>query len=298
MSENRRRKPDWLRMPTMGTEGAARVRSILREHGLETVCRQARCPNMGHCYQRGTATFLILGSICTRCCAYCAIEHSPIAPPPPDPEEPGRVAAAAVEMGLSYVVVTSVTRDDLPDGGAGHFAETVESIRRLLPGAKVEVLTPDFGGELHALETVADAAPDVFNHNLETVRSLFPTVRPEASYDMSLEVLSMYGGISPGTPLKSGLMLGLGENDDSITMALADLRMAGVTMLTLGQYLQPTSGHLPVNRYVEPSEFHRWKNHAMSIGFVSVASGPLVRSSFHADLSFPAPDGIQGEPSV
>jgi len=295
MSDRKKRsKPDWLRMPTMGAEGAAEVRSILRKHDLETVCSQARCPNMGHCYQRGTATFLILGSVCTRTCGYCAIEHSACPPPPPDPDEPARVAGAAAEMGLSYVVVTSVTRDDLPDGGAGHFAKTVSEIRKLLPEAMIEVLTPDFRGAETSLQIISDASPDVFNHNLETVRALFPAVRPEASYDLSLEVLRKYGRMSPSTPLKSGLMVGLGEEIEDIRKAITDLREAGVTMLTLGQYLQPTSEHLAVDRFVHPREFDEWKAFAESIGFRSVASGPLVRSSFHADLSFPASDGAHG----
>jgi lipoyl synthase len=281
------RKPTWLRMPTLGSGEAARVRSMLRKHSLETVCDSARCPNTGHCFQRGTATFLILGPLCTRACRYCAIENAARgAPAPPDPGEPERLAAAAAEMGLLYVVVTSVTRDDLTDGGAGHFAATIRALRETIPGVTVEVLTPDFRGDPQALRAVAEASPDVFNHNLETVDRLFPLVRPGASYRLSLEVLAAYGRLRPDTPLKSGLMLGLGEADPDIERALGDLRHAGVTMLTLGQYLQPTKGHWPVDRYLPPEEFQRWKERAEAAGFLSVASGPLVRSSFHADAGY------------
>jgi len=280
------RKPSWLRMPTMGAGEAAGVRSVLRKHSLETVCDSARCPNTGHCFQRGTATFLILGPLCTRSCRYCAIESAAGNPPPPDPGEPGRLAAAAAEMGLTYVVVTSVTRDDLEDGGAGHFAATVSALRETIPGVTVEVLTPDFRGDPQALGIVAEASPDVFNHNLETVERLFPLVRPGASYRLSLEVLAIYGRLSPDTPLKSGLMLGLGETDPDIGRAIGNLRDSGATMLTLGQYLQPTREHWPVDRYLPPEEFERWKQFAETAGFLSVASGPLVRSSFHADAGY------------
>ena len=288
MSESRPRgrKPSWLRMPTMGSTEAARVRAVLRRHSLETVCSNARCPNMGHCFQRGTATFLILGSICTRACRYCAIEKTRETPPPPDPSEPERLADAAFEMGLRYVVITSVTRDDLPDGGAGHFAASVTALRSRIPGIVVEVLTPDFKGEQDALSVIASALPDVFNHNLETVEDLFPSVRPGASYRLSLEVLKAYHRLRPETPVKSGLMLGLGESNDGIRRSLDDLLQAGVSMLTLGQYLQPTGEHWPVDRYLTPEVFLDWKEYAKSAGFSSVASGPLVRSSFHADVSF------------
>ncbi len=281
-----RKKPDWLRMPERGSEEAARIRSVLRRYSLDTVCRQAMCPNLGHCFQRGTATFLILGSVCTRNCRYCAIDHTECAPPPPDPDEPERLARASAEMGLSYVVVTSVTRDDLEDGGAGQFAATVRALRHFIEGVLVEVLTPDFRGSTSSLETIADSGPDVFNHNLETVERLFPIVRPEADYRMSLAVLGAYGKLSPGTPLKSGLMLGLGETGDEVMNALKDLRGHGVSMLTLGQYLQPSRKHWPVSRYLTPDEFSDWKERALSLGFLTVASGPLVRSSFHAEMDF------------
>lgn len=270
-------------MPSRGSEEAAKVRSILRKYSLDTVCRQAMCPNLGHCFGRGTATFLILGNQCTRSCRYCAIEHSKGVLDEPDVNEPVRLAEAAAEMKLRYIIITSVTRDDLPDGGAGHFAKTVESVRAKIPSARIEVLTPDFLGSVEALEVIADAGPDVFNHNLETVERLFPDVRPEAYYRLSLEVLESYGSLAPSTPLKSGLMLGLGETESEIRNALEDLRKKGVTMLTLGQYLQPSRRHWPVERYLTPKEFDEWKDEALSMGFVSVASAPLVRSSFHAD---------------
>ena len=271
-------------MPSRGSEEAAKVRSILRRYSLDTVCRQAMCPNLGHCYQRGTATFLILGNLCTRSCRYCAIEHSEGVLVQPDTDEPQRLAEAAAEMELRYVIITSVTRDDLPDGGAVHFARTVTAVRKKIPSVRIEVLTPDFRGREDSLKVIADAGPDVFNHNIETVERLFPDVRPEAFYDMSLEVLESYGRLAPSTPRKSGLMLGLGETESEIRNALEDLRDKAVTMLTLGQYLQPSRNHWPVERYVTPDEFDAWKVEALSMGFVSVASAPLVRSSFHADI--------------
>ncbi len=281
-----RKKPDWLKMPSRGAEEAAKVRNILLKYSLDTVCRQAKCPNLGYCYQHGTATFLILGNLCTRSCGYCAIGTATDKPAPLHPDEPDRVAKAAAEMDLSYVVITSVTRDDLQDGGADHFASTVKALRNRIKGVRIEVLTPDFNGNISALETVAEASPDVFNHNLETVEKLFSAVRPDTSYDLSLSILARYGKLSPSTPIKSGLMLGLGEQDDDIRKAIHDLRSSGVTMLTLGQYLQPSRKHWPVDRYVTPEEFDNWREFALSEGFNSVASGPLVRSSFHAELNY------------
>lgn len=278
------KKPDWLKMPTIGNESAGEVRKILSDLGLNTVCDEARCPNRGYCYQRGTATFLILGSVCTRNCAYCAIEKNVAAPPLPDSSEPIRVARASAKMKLRYVVLTSVTRDDLPDGGAEHFAKTVTAIRESIPGVKVEVLTPDFKGSEQALRTIADCRPDVFNHNLETVRRLFPKLRPVASYDQSLAVLKRFSLMAPGIPTKSGIMVGLGETSEDIHDSLSSLRQNGVSLLTIGQYLQPTSKHIPVVRYMEPGEFEEWESTALDMGFKGVASGPLVRSSFHADL--------------
>jgi len=277
------KKPDWLKMPTIGNHAAGEIRKILREMNLNTVCNEAKCPNRGYCYQRGTATFLILGSICTRNCAYCAIEKSKASPPLPDPNEPARITEASKKMKLSYVVLTSVTRDDLPDGGASHFATTVSMLKKAISNVKVEVLVPDFNGDENALTTIASANPDVFNHNLETVRPLFGTLRPVASYDQSLKVLKRFSEIAPEIPTKSGIMLGLGETEQDIRNSLDDLRDNGVLLLTLGQYLQPTSKHLEPSRFVTPEEFASWEKIALEMGFASVASGPLVRSSFHAD---------------
>lgn len=285
-------------MPSRGAEEAAETRRILRKYSLATVCRQAKCPNLDHCYQRGTATFLILGNVCTRSCRYCAIGSSVEKLDPPDMNEPERLAEAAKEMQLSYVVITSVTRDDLSDGGAEHFARTVKALKDRIKGVRIEVLTPDFKGDRNALKTIAEANPDVFNHNLETVEHLFPEVRPDASYKMSLELLEAFGIMSPSTPLKSGLMLGLGERKDDISTAITDLRGKGVSMLTLGQYLQPSRKHWPVDRYVTPEEFDGWKEYALSRGFESVASGPLVRSSFHADLNYLDQRGLFGSLSL
>ncbi len=275
-------KPEWLRVQVTGGETAGDTRRLLGRLGLNTVCDQARCPNRGRCYQRGTAAFLIMGGVCTRNCRYCAVESG--VPEPPDPDEPGRVARAALDMGLRYAVVTSVTRDDLPDGGARCFAETAAALRSTVPGIRIEVLTPDFKGDPASLETVARSRPDVINHNLETVERLFPALRPRGDYRLSLEVLRRFRGLSDGAPVKSGLMLGLGETGPDLEKALEDLRGAGVVMLTLGQYLRPTRNHAPVVRYVTPEEFRRWEETALEMGFESVASGPLVRSSYHADL--------------
>jgi lipoic acid synthetase len=278
------KKPLWLKMPTIGNESAGEVRRILTDLNLNTVCSQARCPNSGHCYQRGTATFLILGSVCTRNCAYCAIEKNVASPALPDPDEPRRIAEASSAMQLRYVVLTSVTRDDLLHGGAEHFAATVTALRNRMENVKVEVLTPDFKGDEDALKIIAECRPDVFNHNIETVRRLFPILRPVASYEQSLNLLKRFSELAPGIPIKSGIMAGLGETKLEMEETLPDLRKSGVSLLTIGQYLQPTSKHMAPARYVEPHEFEQWKNSAMEMGFSSVASGPLVRSSFHADI--------------
>jgi lipoic acid synthetase len=251
---------------------------------LHTVCQEAKCPNIWECFSARTATFLILGDRCTRNCGFCAVATGPQGPP--DPEEPQRVADAAAAMQLAYVVVTSVTRDDLTDGGACHFAETIGRIRERLPEARIEVLIPDFQGHRHALQRVVQARPDVLNHNIETVARLYPTVRPQAIYARSLELIKRVGVYDPSIPTKSGLMLGLGETEDEIRQSLADLRAAGCRMLTLGQYLQPSKQHLPVNRFVTPEEFDRWKTAAVAMGFTEVASGPFVRSSYHAGELF------------
>jgi len=274
--------PPWLHLKAARPDVVDRMEEKLRGWKLATVCQSAHCPNLGECFARGTATFMILGTVCSRVCRFCAVDKG--TPTPPDPEEPERVARAAREMGLTYVVVTSVTRDDLPDGGAEYFAKTIRCIRDDCPGAKVEVLVPDFQGSRSALQTVCDARPDVFNHNVETVRKMYGTVRPQADYRRSLDVLAY--AAERGLPAKSGLMLGLGETAREIWETLIDLRRAGCTYLTLGQYLAPSDKHAPVQRYVAPEEFERWGETARGMGFREVASGPLVRSSYRAEALF------------
>ena len=275
------RLPEWARKTGPLAPGSRAVRVLLREKELHTVCEEARCPNLGECFTRGTATFMLLGDRCTRRCGYCSV--STARPLALDPGEPGRVAEAAARMGLRYVVLTSVNRDDLPDGGAGHFAQTVRAIRRALPGAAVEVLTPDFRGDRAALETVLEAQPEVFNHNIETVPRLFPRLRPQGRYALSLEVLRAIKELRPSQVTKSGLMVGLGEADEEIAPVLRDLREAGVDTLTLGQYLRPTREHEPVHRYVTPEAFRAFEETARRIGFPTVYSGVFVRSSFNAE---------------
>ncbi len=274
------RKPPWLkrRLPAGPVYGT--VCHTIGARKLHTVCQEAQCPNQWECFSNKTATFLILGARCTRRCRFCAVAHGPQGPP--DPEEPARLAEAAAEMGLEYVVVTSVTRDDLPDGGAGVFAATIRAIRRRLPQALVEVLIPDFEGSLAALDTVLDARPDVLNHNLETVPRLYATVRPEADYARSLHLLEASRVRAPSIPTKSGLMLGLGESDAEIRLSLADLAAVDCRMVTLGQYLQPSPEHLPVATYVTPEAFEGWRREALAMGFDQAACGPLVRSSYQA----------------
>ncbi len=278
------RKPGWLGRPLPSDPAFSRIRFLLEEGRLHTVCQEARCPNQGECFSRGTAVFLILGDSCTRRCRFCAVTQG--APEKPDPDEPQRVAEAAARMSLDYIVVTSVTRDDLAEGGAGFFAETIRCLRSRRPTARVEVLIPDFQGDEAALRTVLDARPDVLNHNLETVARLYGAVRPRAVYARSLEVLRRTAAIAPGVAVKSGLMLGLGERAEEIESTLHDLFDAGCRFLTLGQYLQPKRECLPVVRYVPPAEFDRWREAALEIGFAQVASGPLVRSSYHAEELF------------
>ena len=278
------KKPDWLRRPLPSGAAIETVRGLLKKGGLHTVCQEARCPNLWECYARHTATFLILGDRCTRNCAFCAVQSGP--PLPPDPEEPLHVADAAKEMGLKYVVVTSVTRDDLPDGGAGLFAQTIVRIKQAIPQALVEVLIPDFQGDEKALETVVKAGPAVLNHNVETVARLYPKARPQAKYQRSLELISRVKAMNPDLPAKSGLMLGLGETREEIRQTLADLLRAGCQILTIGQYLQPSAHHLPVERFVPPKEFDLWKQTALEMGFSEAASGPFVRSSYRAQDLF------------
>jgi len=274
------KKPLWLKKK-IHTGGALHsVRSLLGRCRLHTVCEEARCPNLGECFSHGTATFLILGDVCTRSCRFCAVAGG--VPDPPDPDEPSRVADAVRELGLTYAVVTSVTRDDLPDGGASFFAETIRAIREISPGTGVEVLVPDFGGDMNALETVLDARPDVLNHNVETVPRLYPAVRPEADYTRSLGVLKVAAASVPDVPVKSGVMLGLGETDEELRRVLDDLLANGCRLLTLGQYISPSRDHYPVVRYLPPEEFDRWRETALEMGFKAVASGPFVRSSYRA----------------
>ena len=273
-------KPRWLRRPLPTGPEYESVRRLLKRSRLHTVCQEAKCPNLWECFSQRTATFLIMGSFCTRNCRFCAVAHGPSGPP--DPGEPARVAEAAQRLGLRYVVITSVTRDDLPDGGAGFFAETIKKIQQRMPDALVEVLVPDFQGNADALQTVMKARPDVLNHNLETVPRLYPLVRPQALYHRSLELLKLAREFDSTIPTKSGLMLGLGEFPREVEKTLEDLLVAGCTMLTLGQYLQPSKEHAQVERFIPPEEFDNWKETAHRKGFLQVASGPCVRSSYHA----------------
>jgi lipoic acid synthetase len=274
-------RPAWLRVSFFGGENYQDLKRILRTLDLNTVCESAHCPNMGECWEHRTATFMILGNICTRACGFCAVPSGkPIGPP--DADEPERVARAVERMGLRYAVVTSVNRDDQPDGGAAIFAGTIRAIRERVAGCKVEVLIPDFRGVWPALETVLDARPDVLNHNTETVPRLYSQVRRGALYERSLELLLRVKQISPNTPTKTGMMLGLGERREEVLAAIEDLARQGTDILTLGQYLQPTPEHLPVLRFVHPDEFAEYKEFGERIGFRHVESGPLVRSSYHA----------------
>ena len=273
-------KPPWLRvrLPAGGTY--QEVNSLLDNLGLHTVCEEARCPNKGECFHSGTATFLILGDVCTRRCRFCAVAKG--TPQPLDWDEPERVARAVEALGLRYAVITSVTRDDVPDGGAGIFAETIRAIRRRMPACRVEVLVPDFQGSEDALRVVMDAGPDVLNHNLETVPRLYPTARPGADYARSLRLLRQAKALSPTALTKTGLMLGLGETPDEARAVMADLVSVGCDLLTLGQYLQPSRAHLPVERYVPPEEFAALAREGVAMGLKHVEAGPLVRSSYHA----------------
>jgi len=278
------RKPSWIRVRIPPGNAVARLKSKLRANRLVTVCEEASCPNIHECFGKGTATFMILGEVCTRRCSFCDVAHG--RPKPPDAEEPRHLAETIHDMGLRYVVITSVDRDDLRDGGAGHFAECIRQVRAASPAIKIEILTPDFRGKgrmERALELLADAPPDVFNHNLETVRELYPNVRPGADYDWSLSLLENFKRRHPHVPTKSGIMLGLGETLEQVHGALNDLRAHAVDMVTIGQYLQPTPHHHPVLRYWTPQEFDALAEYGRALGFEHVASGPLVRSSYHAD---------------
>ncbi len=283
LSEDNLEQPVWLwqPVPVEAEVAVRRMEDLLDDLALRTVCQEARCPNLVECFGRGTATFMILGSVCTRGCRFCAVEHGQ--PMPLDPHEPERVAEAAVRLDLRHVVITSVTRDDLPDGGAAQFAETIRAVRRELPECTVEVLIPDFGGSCTALDRVLAAKPDVLNHNLETVPRLYPDVRPGADYRRSLGLLAYAKSRSRRLATKSGLMLGLGEGGLEVFRALRDLRAAQCDILTLGQYLQPTDRQLPIARYVSPGEFAGYRERAEEMGFRSVTAGPLVRSSYRAE---------------
>lgn len=276
------RMPRWMRRPVRCGPELRMVEGVLAAERLNTVCVGAGCPNRGECYSAGTATFMIMGGRCTRGCGFCAVPTG--GAEPLDPEEPERLARAAAAFGLRHVVVTSVTRDDLPDGGSGHFAATVAAIRSGLPGATVEVLVPDFKGRAADIDTVIDAGPDVFNHNMETVRRLYPEVRPGAGYDRSLGLLAR--SAAAGLATKSGFMVGLGETADEVAVLMDDLLAAGCGLLTAGQYLRPAEEKAPVTRYWEPSEFEALKERALALGFEAVASGPLVRSSYFAQEMF------------
>jgi len=274
------RLPAWARPVSPLAPGTRGVRVLLREKALNTVCEEARCPNLGECFSRGTATFMLLGDRCTRRCSYCSVGTAK--PLPPDAGEPQRVAEAAARLGLRYVVLTSVNRDDLDDGGAAHFAATVEAVRRALPQSGIEVLTPDFKGDRRALATVLGASPTVFNHNIETVPRLFGRVRPQGRYRLSLDVLAAARELRPDVPTKSGLMVGLGESDDEIRDVLRELRENGVQIVTIGQYLRPSRQHEPVDRYLRPEAFEALAAEARAIGFPTVYAGVFVRSSYNA----------------
>jgi lipoyl synthase len=273
-------KPAWLRVRAPGSPSYMRLKGLMRDLGLNTVCEDARCPNIGECWHHGTATFMILGNVCTRACAYCAVAHG--RPEPIDPTEPSRVAKAVQALDLQYVVVTSVDRDDVADGGAAPFAETVRQIRAHVPACRVEVLIPDFQGDEAALRTVLDAGPDILNHNTETVPRLYRMARSGGRYRRTLELLDRSRQYAPAIPTKTGLMVGLGEERDELLATFRDLRSVGCDILTIGQYLRPTPSHAPIARYYHPDEFRELKAAALNMGFVHVESGPLVRSSYHA----------------
>ena len=276
------RKPSWIRAKTQGTPEVARIKAALRANNLHTVCEEAACPNLGECFGKGTATFMIMGDICTRRCPFCDVAHG--RPKPLDQNEPANLARTIRDMALRYVVITSVDRDDLRDGGAAHFAACIQESRALSPKLTIEVLVPDFRGRMDpALAIFKDNPPDVFNHNLETVPRLYKQARPGSDCDWSLDLLERFKALHPEVPTKSGLMLGLGEEIEEIEQVMRDLRAHKVNMLTLGQYLQPSRHHLPVARYVHPDEFERLRLIGEQMGFSHVASGPMVRSSYHAD---------------
>ena len=278
-----KRKPDWIRSKVPSNPEVSRLKALLREHQLHTICEEAACPNLGECFTQGTATFLIMGQICTRRCPFCDVAHGK--PDPLDENEPAHLAKTIAAMKLKHVVVTSVDRDDLRDGGAAHFRECIKEIRTQSPKTNIEVLVPDFRGRMNvALEVLAECPPDIFNHNLESIPRLYKAVRPGSDYQWSLDLIKKFQAQHPNVPTKSGLMLGLGETIDEIKQVMQDLRDHGCRMLTLGQYLQPSRHHLAVERFVTPAEFDDLAIVAKEMGFQHVASGPMVRSSYHADL--------------
>ncbi len=280
--QQRLRKPEWIRVKSGSGQGYHDVKRILREHRLHTVCEEASCPNIGECFGKGTATFMILGDVCTRRCPFCDVAHGK--PLPPDPDEPAQLAQSIALLKLKYAVITSVDRDDLRDGGAQHFVDCLNAIRRNSPHTRLEILVPDFRGRMEpALAALSPSLPDVFNHNLETVPRLYPLVRPGADYAHSLQLLKRFKERFPQVMTKSGLMLGLGETDAEVLQVMRDLRAHDVNMLTIGQYLQPSEGHLPVLRYVPPETFAMFGQSAKEMGFSNAACGPMVRSSFFAD---------------
>lgn len=278
------RKPDWIRVRVAASSTFRETHGVIRSNGMHTVCEEAACPNVGECWAHKHATFMILGAVCTRACAFCNVATGK--PGPVDPLEPERLAKSAVALGLRHVVITSVDRDDLPEGGATQFVRSIEQMRALAPSITIEVLTPDFRGKPGAAEAVIEAGPDVFNHNLETVPRLYPSIRPGARYYLSLRLLDQAKAQRPSLFTKSGIMVGLGEQREEIMAVMDDLRCAGVDFLTIGQYLQPTPKHAAVARFVEPAEFEEYKQLALAKGFLVVASSPLTRSSYHADRDF------------
>lgn len=274
------RKPSWLKVKAPGGKSYVHLKHLMRDLDLHTVCEEAHCPNVGECWDHGTATFMILGDVCTRNCAYCAVAHG--RPPKYDPSEPERVGQAAAQMNLQHVVLTSVDRDDLPDFGAWAFAETIRQIKGVSPTTSVEVLVPDFQGNEDSIRTVLDAGPDIYNHNTETVPRLYKRCRPGGRYERVMEIFRTSKRLAPNIPTKTGIILGMGETMEEVAIVMQDLRAVDVDILTLGQYLRPSDGHIPLDRYVTPDEFRQLRDFGMSIGFRHVESGPLVRSSYHA----------------
>jgi lipoyl synthase len=274
------RKPPWLKVQAPGGSNYLRLKNLMRELDLHTVCEEAHCPNVGECWQHGTATFMILGDVCTRNCAYCAVAHG--RPPKFDPAEPERVAQAAAQMTLQHVVLTSVDRDDLPDFGAWAFAETIRQIKEKVPGCSVEVLVPDFQGNVDSIRAVLEAGPDIYNHNTETVPRLYKKCRPGGRYHRVMEIFRTSKRIAPHIPTKTGIILGMGETIEEVLLTMRELREVDVDILTLGQYLRPSADHIPIDRYVTPDEFALLKREGMAMGYRHVEAGPLVRSSYHA----------------